>query len=417
MKNKSLIAVFLVVLIDLMGFGIVLPLLPFYSERFHATPVVLGFLYSIYSIAQLFFSPFWGALSDRVGRRPVMLTSTFGSSMSYLVFAFSRSLRVLFFSRLLAGMMGGNIATAQAYIADVTAPEDRAKGMGLLGAAFGIGFTIGPAIATLFIHPAFHSALAAAGLPAFGTILAAHGFAVLGLGAMTLSLSSFLLVLLWLPETIVPGASTAGRDRAGVISIRFWRGLFAPHRSRFFLLLSLSAFLLSFAYSSLYSAFPLFARDRLGLTAAQVGTQYAVMGLVAALIQGGLIRHLVKRFREESLFLVGSAFMVIGMLFLPLAWSARALTGFLSFLAIGSSLNGPTLYSLVSKESEETAYGETMGMVQGLSALGRAGGPTWGGWLFGLSSALPFVATSFILAFTVYVGARMRASTPSPSRA
>ena len=147
MKSKPALAtVFLAVLIDLMGFGIVLPLLPFYASLFKASPVAIGLLYSIYSFAQLIFSPIWGGLSDRVGRRPIMLMSTLGASFAYLLFGLAHTLPLLFLSRLIAGIMGGNISTAQAYVVDVTPPEKRAEGMGLIGAAFGIGFGLGPPI-------------------------------------------------------------------------------------------------------------------------------------------------------------------------------------------------------------------------------------------------------------------------------
>ncbi len=401
-------AVFFVVLMDLMGFGIVLPLLPFYADKFNASSIMIGFLYSIYSLSQLFFSPLWGALSDRIGRRPVMLVSTFGSSFSYLIFALSSSLPLLFFSRMLAGVMGGNIATAQAYIADVTSPAERTRGMGILGAAFGIGFVIGPSLATLFIHPGFHRVIGSAGFPAASAALAAHSFAILGLFAMLLSLVSFLLVLFWLPESRVPGTSGAGSERAGVFSARFWRNLFSTGRSKYFLMLAGSALLLSLAHSSLYSAFPLFSRDRLGMSPSQVGTQYVIMGFIAVMIQGGLIRALARRFREESIFLAGCILMAAGLLLVPCSVSPRTLTIFLSFLAVGSSFNGPTLNSLVSKESDEDHLGATMGMVQGLSGLGRAIGPTWGGFLFGFSPSLPFYATACVVSFTVYVGMRMR---------
>ncbi|MDR9367221.1 MAG: MFS transporter, partial [Balneolaceae bacterium] len=141
MKNKSALAtVFLVVVIDLLGFGIVLPLLPFYAQEFSASAVTIGLLYSVYSFMQLIFSPIWGSWSDRVGRRPIMLMSTFGAVIAYIIFGFAGSLSVLFLSRIVAGTMGGNISTAQAYIADITDSENRARGMGLIGAAFGIGF-------------------------------------------------------------------------------------------------------------------------------------------------------------------------------------------------------------------------------------------------------------------------------------
>ena len=163
MNKPALATVFLVVMIDLLGFGIVLPLLPFYAQEFSASAVTIGLLYSVYSFMQLIFSPIWGSLSDRIGRRPIMLLSTFGAVLAYVIFGLAESLGVLFFSRIIAGVMGGNISTAQAYIADVTDKENRAKGMGLIGAAFGIGFVVGPASATLLIHSSFHDFVAGIG--------------------------------------------------------------------------------------------------------------------------------------------------------------------------------------------------------------------------------------------------------------
>ena len=203
MKNKSALAtVFLVVVIDLLGFGIVLPLLPFYAQEFSASAVTIGLLYSVYSFMQLIFSPIWGSWSDRVGRRPIMLMSTFGAVIAYVIFGFAESLSVLFLSRIVAGTMGGNISTAQAYIADVTDSENRARGMGLIGAAFGIGFVIGPATATGLIHPSFHEFIAGFGYSNFATWMEANRFALPGFFAAFLSFCSFLMVLFKLPETV-----------------------------------------------------------------------------------------------------------------------------------------------------------------------------------------------------------------------
>ena len=267
MKQKgALLTVFLAVLIDLMGFGIVLPLLPFYASIFNVSAFQVGLLYSIYSLAQLVFSPYWGGLSDRVGRRPIMLVSTFGSSLAYLVFAFSNSYGILFASRLIAGIMGGNISTAQAYVADVTTLEDRAKGMGIIGAAFGIGFVLGPALATLLIHSAF--------LKLFH-ISEAHRFMVPGFFASLLSFTSFLLVWFKLPETkhAAQNENDPGRIvKDSIFGAAFWRNVLEEKRyaKHFFPLLMLSMFLLSFGHSSLYSAFPLFCKDLLELSAQDV---------------------------------------------------------------------------------------------------------------------------------------------------
>jgi MFS family permease len=202
MKKSALATVFLVVVIDLMGFGIVLPLLPFYAQEFQASAVTIGLLYSVYSFMQLIFSPIWGSLSDRIGRRPIMLLSTFGAVIAYIIFGLAETLFVLFLSRVIAGIMGGNISTAQAYIADVTTTADRARGMGLIGAAFGIGFVVGPATATALIHESFHNFVANTGMVDFADWMRANKYALPGFFAAFLSFCSFLMVYFRLEETV-----------------------------------------------------------------------------------------------------------------------------------------------------------------------------------------------------------------------
>lgn len=413
MKKYALATVFLVVMIDLMGFGIVLPLIPFYASEFGASAVAVGLLYSIYSFAQLVFSPIWGGFSDRVGRRPIMLMSTLGASLAYVLFAVSNSLALLFLSRLVAGVMGGNISTAQAYVADVTSHENRAKGMGLIGAAFGIGFVIGPALATLLIHPAFSRFFESHGLAGVADLIAQNRYALPGFFAAALSFLSFLLVIFKLPETVQKEktADEARIVRPSIFNKKFWTSLKEEGRNSSKHLLPLfmiCIFLLALGQSSLYSAFPLFCKTRLGLDPEKVGMQFAIMGLIAVLIQGGLIRPLEKRFGERRLFLIGSALMVAGLALIPFATAPGMLTLYLSVLATGASLNGPTLNSLISKQSNPSRIGYTMGSSQGFSALGRVVGPAWGGFLFGFSFKWPFVMTALVVSFTMYVGLKLQ---------
>ncbi len=401
MRKGALATVFLVVLIDLIGFGIVLPLLPFYASQFHASPMAIGLLYSVYSFAQLIFSPVWGSFSDRIGRRPIMLMSTLGASLAYLLFAFSNSLSVLFLSRLLAGVMGGNISTAQAYVADVTTHEERAKGMGLIGAAFGIGFVLGPVISTLLIHPNVHSFL---NLP--------NPYATPGLFASLLSLTSFLLVLFKLPETVKKSARDDAErvTKTSVLTLDFWRAILTPNKTdtkHFLPLLLITVLLLSIGQSSLYSSFPLFCQKILGFSAQQVGFQYIYMGIIAILIQGGAIRFLIKKYREEKLFLLGNILLVAGLALIPFATSPAALLCFLTVMSIGGSLNGPTLNSIVSKKADPSRIGAMMGTSQGLAGLGRVIGPAWGGILYGVQFRLPFLATALIVSFTIWVGLKL----------
>lgn len=415
-RRSALFTVFFVVLIDLMGFGLVLPLMPFYAETFRASPVTIGLLFSIYSIMQLVFSPIWGSLSDRVGRRPVMLVSTLGSTLSYVLFAFSGSLPVLFASRLLAGVMGGNIAAAQAYITDITPPEKRAHGMGLLGAAFGIGFVVGPSLATLLVHARLPD-IAAGWLGAESSEwLAANRYALPGLGAALLSAASFLLVAGKLPETVRPGG-TGSTGRLGVFSAAFWSSMAARSRAAraaggkdHFALLMGANFLVSFAHASMYSAFPLFCSRVLGMDAEHVGMQYVYTGFIVIVMQGGVIRALTRRFREPDLFLAGGALMAIGFFLIPFSASPAWLVIFLGLTSVGQGLSGPTLMSMVSQESGEGEVGTTMGLAQGISGLGRVVGPAAGGWLIGLLPAAPFWTTAAALLFAVYVGIVLGAS-------
>ncbi len=418
MKNIRLFTVFLVVLIDLIGFGIILPLMPFYASEFGASPVMIGLLYSIYSVAQLVFSPIWGGLSDRIGRRPIMLLSTLGAAVAYIVFGFAETFAVLLLSRLMAGVMGGNISTAQAYIADVTSVEDRARGMGLIGAAFGLGFVMGPALASGLIHPSIPAFVESIGYSGFASWLSEHSYAIPAFFASMLSFVSFLMVYFRLEETVVPGAETSSGAKDGVFTKAYWTNLIATGKSSqtgYILILLMGAmFILSFGQASLYSAFPLFCEAVLGMTAGQVGIQFFWLGIITAVIQGGLMRPLTKVFREETLFLVGNVLMAVGLVLLGTASSIQQLTMYLALMAVGHSLNLPTVTSLISQKADPARMGATIGATQGLSGLGRAIGPTWGGFLFGIGVGLPFWLTGIVVAGTVVIGiAVKRASGPA----
>ena len=407
MNKSALATVFLVVVIDLLGFGIVLPLLPFYAQEFSASAVTIGLLYSVYSFMQLIFSPIWGSWSDRIGRRPIMLMSTFGAVIAYTIFGLAESLTVLFISRIVAGTMGGNISTAQAYIADVTDEENRARGMGLIGAAFGIGFVIGPATATALIHPAFHEFVGSIGFVQFAEWMSSNRFALPGFFAAFLSFCSFLMVLLKLPETVDTGKEREPvYKRPSDFTLRFWK-LLSDQKGKsargYLIPLIIGFFLLSFGESSLYSAFPLFAESELGLTAEQVGVQFFYIGIIAVIVQGFLIKPLTNIFAEEKLFLVGNFLMVTGLGLIPFAVNTLTLALFLGIMALGKSLNTPTITSLISKEAASDNVGAVMGASQGLSGLGRMIGPTWGGALFAIHFGLSFVATALIVAATIWI--------------
>ncbi len=398
-KKGALGAVFLVVLVDLLGFGIVLPLLPYTASRFDATPLTVGLLYSIYSLSQLVCSPLWGNWSDKIGRRPIMLVSTAGAAGSYLLFAFSHSLPMLFASRLFAGVMGGNISAAQAYVADVTEPAERAKGMGLIGAAFGIGFALGPALSGFLLLPFVQQTLIRI-LPAQASqFVAENPYSLPGLAAALLSLCSFLMVAWMLPESRGLGGvreDAARIKKASVFSGEFWTSVLAKNTGALGMLY-LCLLILMIGHSSLYSSFPLFCKQVLGLDAHAVGMQFLLLGIVTVFVQGGMIRPLVDRFGEKKLLVAGNILTALGLFLIPSARSAGSLTAYLCLIGVGASLNGPTLTSLVSKEALPEHVGLAMGNSQAVSAMGRVIGPALGGYLFGLKPQAPFLLMTLFL--------------------
>ncbi len=389
-KKSALFTAFFVVMIDLIGFGIVLPGLEAYASGMNASPLFSGLIYSAYSLAQLVFSPVWGSISDRVGRRPVMMFSTLGASIAYLLFAFSNSLWMLLICRLFAGMMAGNISTAQAYVADVTEKEDRARGMGLIGAAFGIGFVVGPALGGIILK-----------------FFPDSPFRVIGLLAAGLSALSFICVLTRLPESRQISANDKEGENQVKLSVfapLFWKYLSKINKDTkgvFFGLMA-SSFLLTLGQASIYVAFPFFCRTRLGLPLSAVYHQYILMGLTAVVVQGGLIRTLVKRYSEKKLFLLGAILLSSGLIFVPFSSGEASLTGALLIMTLGASLAVPTLASMVSKESTPENYGTTMGISQSFSAMARAAGPSWGSTLLGVSFHAPFVITGALCLLTLW---------------
>jgi MFS family permease len=410
-RNPALTTVFLVVLVDLMGFGLVLPLLPFYASDFHASDIQIGILYSIFSAAQLIFSPLWGSLSDRFGRRPIMLLSTFGAAVSYVMFGLADSYWMLLVSRAIAGIMGGNISAAQAYIADVTKPEERAAGMGLIGAAFGLGFVIGPAAATALLHPSFPSVMESLGASAFSQWVLAHKLEAPGFFAALLSFISFLLVVFKLPESVKEGA-TYGSARKGIFSADFWRQ-FAPGTSAspVIALLFAGTLFIWIGQGTMFSAFPMFCERKLGMSPDKVGIQFFYIGIFTAVMQGFLLRMIAKRFSEKNLFLSGTILNTIAMFSYVVVDSQAALLVSLFIMATGNSLIQPSIASLISKEAKPEEVGSLLGTSQSVAGLGRVIGPAWGGFWISFGVNMPFLITGFILLPAIWMAVRLKRKT------
>ncbi len=351
---------FLIVFVDLVGFGLVIPLLPFYAVRFAASPQVVTALLAMYSLAQLVTAPLWGRLSDRVGRRPVLLISLAASVLAYLWLGASTALWMLFAARAFAGACAGNIAAAQAYIADVTAPEDRARGMGLIGAAFGLGFIIGPALGGLIAGN--DPATADVETPAWV--------------AAALSFLALLGVFFLLPESLPAESRGITRPRRRIDAVV--GALHRPVLSRLILIF----FLVILAFAGMESTFALWAIEQFGWGPRQVGYVFAYVGMLSAILQGGLIGHLARRFGEERLLLCGLSLIGLGLLVLPLAHGMAALGLSVSGLALGMGLTQPSLNSLISRRAGREEQGEVMGVSQSVGSFSRVLGPFAAGFFF-----------------------------------
>jgi MFS transporter, DHA1 family, tetracycline resistance protein len=361
MKRSPLLVIFITVFIDLVGFGIVIPVLPYYAEgtRFGATPREVGFLFASYSVMQLVFAPVLGRLSDKYGRRPILLISLLGTSLGFLILGFASTLWMLFLGRIIDGISGGNISTAQAYIADVTTKENRAKGMGLIGAAFGLGFVFGPAI---------------------GGILSRWGINVPFLFAGGLALANAILLYFTLPETVTadhPARVSAARGRG-------WKQLLDALGQRQLAFVLTIYFLSIVAFSIMTASFSLFMMFRLGYDPWHSGWIFAFVGVVSAIIQGGLIGRLVKRFGEPALVIAGGFLFSISLFISPFVTAAMGLFGIISvgaLFSIGNALSAPSLSSLASKSASAAEQGSVLGVTQSVASVARAVGPTIAGVL------------------------------------
>ena len=370
--------VFLIVFIDLVGFGIVIPILPLYAEEYGPSPVVFGFLMASFSIMQFIAAPILGRLSDRIGRRPVLLVSLLGSAFGYVLFGIAGSLGMLFASRIIDGISGGNISTAQAVIADITGPEDRAKGMGIIGAAFGLGFVLGPAIGALLVT-------VATWLP--------------GIGAAVASLTAFVLVLTHLPETLDAEARREARRHPLNLG-----SLAEALRHPLVGLCLLMVFFTIFAFANFETTFAQFAKLRFSYSTSTIAWLFVYAGVLGAIVQGGLVGRLAKRFGEIRLIVAGTILSFIALGFLPYAPSRGPLLAILAVLALGQGIAHPSLSAFTSKLVEPDEVGGVMGVYQGMSSLARIVGPFWGEVVYGtLGFAWPFRTGSIFMLLATFV--------------
>ncbi|MCX6549876.1 MAG: MFS transporter [Acidobacteria bacterium] len=372
MKNAPpLVVVFVTVFIDLLGFGIIIPLLPFYAETFGAHAFTVAMLSTSFSLMQFIFAPIWGRLSDRIGRRPIILFGLLGSCLSYFAFGMATSLTTLFLARIFAGIAGANIPTAQAVVADLTTPENRAKGMGMVGAAFGMGFIFGPAI---------------------GGFLSRYGYAMPGFFASALSLANFIAAWFLLPETLKPEHRAIKRV-ARLDALR--AALARPHLP----LLLLIGFLVVAAFSGFENTFALFAERQYGFHASTIGYIFAFIGVILVIVQGFLVGKTVKMLGEHHIVPVSLAIVAIGLLMIPGTHSVAALLAANGVLAVGMGFNNPALLALISRYTAAEDQGGILGVTQSLNSLARIVGPMWGGFAFDrFGIASPYWSSAAVMA-------------------
>lgn len=399
MKRSPLFIIFLTVFVDLLGLGIVLPLLPFYVQIVEQSgnawlasnwALIVGALTAAYALMQFLFSPLLGGLSDRFGRRPILLLSLVGTGLSMILLGFAGSfaalgveavLVALFLARILGGIAGATIPTAQAYIADVTTPENRARGMGLIGAAFGLGFMFGPALGGFLS----------------GISLEAPAFFAAALALLNAALGYFLL-----PESL----PEEGRSAA---PIRFdpLRRLGVVLAKETIRPLLLAYVLMFFAFAGLQTNFAVFSATRFGFGPMENAFVFAFIGLVAVIMQGFLIRRLVPRFGEARLAVTGMGLMTLSFFLIAVVPQAWMLYPALGLLAAGSGVVTPSVTSLISRRVTAREQGATLGGVQALNSLMMVLGPIFAGLVFdAIGVAAPYLIGAALIGLALLLLAR-----------
>ena len=392
MEKNRLFAIFVIVFVDLLGFSLVLPLLPYYAQTFGANSLVTGLLVASYAVAQLVGAPVLGRLSDRFGRRPVLLISIFGTFVGFVLLGVAGALWMLFASRLIDGLTGGNISVAQAYIADVTDEKNRSKGLGIIGAAFGLGFIIGPVL---------------------GGAFSTFGYAVPAFVAAGLSAFNLLIVYLWLPESLSAEkrVQLATQKKVPFTIAAVVRALNRPRVGP----LLQTRFFFGLAFAMFQTLFALYAQQRLGLTAQVTAFVLAYVGVLSVIVQGFGIAWISKRVSETRLIFVATITMMLGLL----AWALAPDLLTLLIILIPLSAAGGTLNTVLSSALTKSVYPEEIGGTLGLSAsvesLTRVIAPSLGGALFQyLGSWAPGVFGGLVMAWVVTFVWRRIVVNPDP---
>jgi DHA1 family tetracycline resistance protein-like MFS transporter len=370
--TRPLLVIFLTIFVNLVGFGIIIPLLPFYAETFGASPLAIGSLFAIFSLCQLFAAPVLGDWSDKYGRRPILILSLAGTVISFVMLAMATSFTMLFLARVVDGLSGGNISTARAYVADVTEPKDRARAYGLIGAAFGLGFILGPAISGVLAKVSYTAPIWAA-------------------AAITLVATA--MAFFWLPETVHKAHAGSGMPFRNLALL-----MKRPEIRRILVI----DFVYWFAFAIFQTTFALFAKARFNFDAPQTGYFFAAFGVLGAIVQGGLIRPIVSRFGDKPTFLVGLACGAAGLVLTALTHSVTLFAWSLVPLALGIGFGHPTMTSLVSRAARGDEQGRVQGAASAVESLGRTIGPIWGSAsLQRFGEAMPYITAAGFLVVTM----------------
>lgn len=402
-SRSPLMVIFLTVFIDLVGFGIIIPLSPYLAREFQATPFQIGLLLSIYSIMQFLFSPVWGGLSDRFGRRPILLISILGGALSYLLFAFSNSFWILFAARGFAGLFGGNISTAHAYIADVTSPEERSKGMGLIGAAFGLGFIVGPIMGGLLgiLGQKFGST------PPFGLSFSA-------LGAAALCLINFIFAYTSLKESL-PIEKRASKNVRRRRLLEIWTQLKRPVVGPLVFVYFLSGLAMAQMEAMLFP----YVDDVFHWDIQKASYGFAYVGVLMVLTQGYFIRKWMPKYGEPAILATGLALFSVSLFGIGLSTTVPILAITMTLLALGNGLMRPPNLGLISLLTPAHEQGAAMGVTNSTASLGRIVGPIIGGYLYqNLNRTAPFLlaGTLSTVAFVVILVSYRRLPTSGKAK-
>lgn len=385
MKNRSALAIlFIIVFIDLLGFGMVIPVMPLYAARLGASEAWVGLLSAGYSLMQFVFAPIWGRWSDRVGRRPVLLVSIAMTALAFAMYGAASTFGILLVSRLFAGAATANIAIARAFVADVTPPEGRAKGMGIIGAAFGLGFVLGPAIG------GFLSQAVSVSFPPFvaAVLAGANGIA-----------AYFVL-----PE---PEERSVREEARRVRFVEFFTEMRRPGIRRLIWIFGLTVL----AFAAMEATYALLVTKRYGLDLEHVDYLFAYIGVLIVIVQGGLIGRLTRAYGEKKLLVAGLVLQAVSLAVLPFAVTTIGLVLATAPLAIGSGLSQPSLASLLSRFARADDQGGTLGIGESAAAIGRVLGPISGTWTFkNVSMGFPYLVGAGLMVVGAILGVALRSA-------